>query len=59
MTRVAELVHAWRRFPSIDPELPRQLLPTPWRGAEAGALFARRHAQWAPAARAEWQRLDG
>jgi PaaX-like protein C-terminal domain len=27
LTRQVELVHAWRRFPSIDPVLPRELLP--------------------------------
>jgi phenylacetic acid degradation operon negative regulatory protein len=59
LSRVTELVHAWRRFPSVDPELPGQLLPMPWRGSEAGALFAQRHAQWSPAARAQWQQLDG
>jgi phenylacetic acid degradation operon negative regulatory protein len=59
LQRVVELVHAWRRFPWTDPGLPRELLPTPWNGAAAAALFARRHDEWAPAARAEWQRLDG
>jgi phenylacetic acid degradation operon negative regulatory protein len=59
LRRVVELVHAWRRFPWTDPGLPRELLPTPWNGSAAAALFARRHDEWAPAARAEWQRLDG
>src|SRR5581483_2015575 len=27
LVRQAELVHAWRRFPSVDPALPRELLP--------------------------------
>jgi phenylacetic acid degradation operon negative regulatory protein len=51
-------VHAWRRFPWTDPGLPRELLPTPWNGATAATLFAHRHDEWAPAARAEWSRLD-
>jgi phenylacetic acid degradation operon negative regulatory protein len=59
ITRVVELVHAWRRFPWSDPALPRELLPTPWSGEAAAALFARRHQEWAGAARAEWRRLDG
>jgi phenylacetic acid degradation operon negative regulatory protein len=50
-----ELVHAWRRFPFTDPDLPRQLLPLEWIGARAGALFRHRHAQWSPAAQAEWR----
>jgi phenylacetic acid degradation operon negative regulatory protein len=59
LARVVELVHAWRRFPWTDPALPAQLLPTPWRGADAAKLFAERHRQWADPARAEWARLDG
>jgi phenylacetic acid degradation operon negative regulatory protein len=58
VARLVELVHAWRRFPAIDPGLPGELLPTPWRGAEAAALFARRHDDWAPTARARWGELD-
>ena len=53
-----ELVHAWRRFPWIDPALPDELLPTPWSGAAAAQLFARQHARWSAAARAEWQQLN-
>jgi len=51
-----ELVHAWRRFPFTDPDLPRQLLPGEWSGARAAALFRRRHAEWSPAAQEEWRR---
>lgn len=58
LARLIELVHAWRRFPSVDPVLPPQLLPTPWSGAQAAAVFIDRHERWAPAARAEWHRLD-
>jgi phenylacetic acid degradation operon negative regulatory protein len=53
-----ELVHAWRRFPWTDPDLPRQLLPQPWSGARAASLFHRRHALWSPAARAAWRQLS-
>jgi phenylacetic acid degradation operon negative regulatory protein len=51
---VIELVHAWRRFPFIDPELPAELLPEPWAGARAAALFAARHTSWANPARTAW-----
>jgi len=51
-----ELVHAWRRFPFTDPDLPRQLLPHEWSGALAAALFRRRHGEWSPAAQEEWRR---
>src|SRR4051794_5500069 len=46
LVRLVELVHAWRRFPFIDPALPRELLPPRWSGERAAALFAKRHAAW-------------
>jgi len=58
LTRVVELVHAWRRFPSIDPDLPGELLPRRWSGERAAELFTKRHAKWAADARAEWTRLE-
>jgi len=48
-----ELVHDWRRFPFSDPELPTELLPDPWAGADATAVFHDRHAQWSRAAK-DW-----
>jgi phenylacetic acid degradation operon negative regulatory protein len=57
VARVIDLVHAWRRFPWIDPGLPAQFLPAPWRGTAAVKLFARRHAEWADEAIAEWKQL--
>ena len=58
LVRIIDLVHAWRRFPWIDPGLPAQFLPVPWSGSTAAALFARLHAGWADEARAEWKRLQ-
>jgi phenylacetic acid degradation operon negative regulatory protein len=58
LVRQIELVHAWRRFPSIDPALPRELLPPRWNGARAAQLFAERHQQWLEDARREWKRLS-
>ncbi len=58
LARQVELVHAWRRFPAIDPALPAELLPARWRGLEAARLFADRHERWSAAARAEWTRLN-
>jgi phenylacetic acid degradation operon negative regulatory protein len=55
LTGTIELVHAWRRFPWTDPDLPRQLLPPQWSGVRAAALFRSRHAQWSPAAQEEWR----
>jgi phenylacetic acid degradation operon negative regulatory protein len=53
-----ELVHAWRRFPAIDPALPLELLPGQWSGVAAARLFAERHERWAPNAGREWARLN-
>jgi phenylacetic acid degradation operon negative regulatory protein len=51
------LVHEWRRFPFLDPRLPEELLPTPWIGARAAALFRSRHADWTDDARRRWREL--
>lgn len=59
LPRMIDLVHAWRRFPSVDPTLPRELLPARWSGSAAVAQFRRCHAAWAEAATAEWVRIDG
>jgi phenylacetic acid degradation operon negative regulatory protein len=58
LTAMVELVHAWRRFPWIDPALPPQLLPTPWSGVAAAKLFARLHRRYAADAQAHWQALN-
>lgn len=55
---VVELVHAWRRFPLIDPALPVELLPPRWKGKEAAELFSRRREELLPAAKREWRRLE-
>jgi phenylacetic acid degradation operon negative regulatory protein len=58
LIRLTELVHAWRRFPSVDPGLPARLLPARWSGARAAKLFAARHAKWSPDAMMQWIRLN-
>jgi phenylacetic acid degradation operon negative regulatory protein len=58
LARQVELVHAWRRFPAVDPALPRELLPARWSGLEAARLFADRHQRWSGDARLEWKRLN-
>lgn len=58
LTRLTELVHAWRRFPSIDPGLPTQLLPDGWSGAKAARMFASRHAKWSADAVMQWIRFN-
>lgn len=48
------LVHEWRRFPLLDPRLPRDLLPDPWLGSEAASLFRACHGRWREAAQRRW-----
>jgi phenylacetic acid degradation operon negative regulatory protein len=51
------LVHAWRRFPFLDPQLPAELLPAGWPGTAAAALFHSRHQAWDAGARGYWEAL--
>jgi phenylacetic acid degradation operon negative regulatory protein len=51
------LVHEWRRFPFLDPQLPGELLPAEWSGTRAARLFHARHAEWAPQAQLGWDQL--
>ena len=37
------LVHEYRAFPLLDPYLPRELLPSDWKGFEAARLFEHYH----------------
>jgi phenylacetic acid degradation operon negative regulatory protein len=46
----SRLVHAWRRFLFTDPQLPAELLPTPWAGTAAAAFFDHHEARLRPAA---------
>jgi phenylacetic acid degradation operon negative regulatory protein len=53
------LVHEWRRFPFLDPGLPRELLPARWSGITAARLFHGRHAEWRAGAQQRWaERAD-
>lgn len=51
------LVHEWRRFPFLDPQLPTALLPDDWAGRSATALFHERHDAWRGGAEAQWKLL--
>ncbi|SHK85005.1 transcriptional regulator, PaaX family [Pseudonocardia thermophila] len=57
LTHQIHLVHAWRRFPFLDPKLPGELLPDEWVGARAAELFDRLHQRWESAAQQQWQRM--
>ncbi|MBB4683326.1 PaaX family transcriptional regulator [Amycolatopsis jiangsuensis] len=52
-----ELVHEWRRFPFLDPQLPGELLPAGWSGTKAAELFHRKHVEWRPHAQSYWDEL--
>jgi phenylacetic acid degradation operon negative regulatory protein len=52
------LVHAWRRFPFLDPDLPPGVLPADWPRDRAHALFVERHGRWEPPARAHFEQLE-
>jgi phenylacetic acid degradation operon negative regulatory protein len=51
------LVHAWRRFPFLDPDLPDPLLPDRWIGHRARAVFEAKHAAWDAPARRRWEQV--
>jgi phenylacetic acid degradation operon negative regulatory protein len=51
----AQLVHDWRRFPFLEPDLPPELLPRAWSGHRAADLFHRQHDRWSPDAWAWWR----
>ncbi len=52
------LVHEWRRFPFLDPQLPGALLPANWSGSKAAELFHRKHAAWHVAATQRWDEMS-
>jgi phenylacetic acid degradation operon negative regulatory protein len=51
------LVHSWRRFPFLDPQLPPDLLPAGWAGTTAARLFRSRHDAWQAEAQRHWDAL--
>jgi phenylacetic acid degradation operon negative regulatory protein len=52
-------VHAWRRFPFLDPDLPAELLPADWPRPRAHDLFAGRHERWRARAMDYFAQLEG
>jgi phenylacetic acid degradation operon negative regulatory protein len=53
-----ELVHEWRKFPFLDPDLPEDLLQWGVRRRRADALFRDRHDRWEQAARSYFEGLE-
>ncbi len=52
------LVHAWRKFPFLDPDLPAELLPSNWPRRRAHDLFVAQHNRLAAPARAYLEELE-
>jgi phenylacetic acid degradation operon negative regulatory protein len=52
------LVHAWRKFPFLDPDLPEAVLPRGWPRRRAHDVFAERHAAWHETAQAYFRSLE-
>jgi phenylacetic acid degradation operon negative regulatory protein len=52
------LVHAWRKFPFLDPDVPVELLPARWPRERAHALFVDRHERWRTGAGAYFDELE-
>lgn len=57
LTAQIRLVHEWRRFPFLDPQLPRELLPPRWSGTTAAKLFNTKHAKWRERAERRWSQI--
>lgn len=53
------LVHAWRKFPFLDPDLPGKLLPADWPRLAAHELFVTRHERWGEKAAEYFAELEG
>lgn len=55
---LTSLVHRWRRFPSLDPELPLDLLPKAWPRRAAAERFAAARGRLLGPATECWLRLE-
>ncbi len=54
----ALLVHAWRKFPFLDPDLPEEMLPPGWPRSRAHEVFHERHARWHDTAQEHFRSLE-
>lgn len=55
--RVA-LTQDWRRFPYLDPDLPKQFLPAEWPGHDAARVFRDRHNAFRVRSLRHWNRIS-
>ena len=56
---LTRLVHRWRAFPFVDPQLPKELEPQSWQGKEAAKRFHQLRERWSPPAQRWWQSTCG
>ena len=54
---LTELVHAWRAFPFLDPELPENLYGGNWIGRRAIGRFHELRDRWRPGALKFWKEI--
>ena len=52
------LVHEWRKFPFLDPDLPASMLPAAWPRERAVELFRERHDRWNAMAQEYFRALE-
>lgn len=52
------LVHAWRKFPFLDPDLPEAVLPAQWPRRRAHDVFQDRHDAWHRIAQQYFQSVE-
>jgi phenylacetic acid degradation operon negative regulatory protein len=52
------LVHEWRKFPFLDPDLPARMLPARWPRSPAHDVFTERHALWHETAQDYFRSLE-
>jgi phenylacetic acid degradation operon negative regulatory protein len=53
-----QLVHEWRKFPFLDPDLPERMLPARWPRAVAHDVFHERRDAWSATAQEYFASLD-
>ena len=53
-----QLVHEWRKFPFLDPDLPETMLPARWPRARALEVFRDRHESWHADAQQHFHSLE-
>jgi phenylacetic acid degradation operon negative regulatory protein len=52
------LVHEWRKFPFLDPDLPEEMLPPRWPRRRAHDVFRDRHVLWHETAQDHFRSLE-